>query len=319
VVVGVDPGWRLDGVVRAAAREAERRGTELAIVAVARHSVDTTRSPTGLVADDGWSQATAQRALTDARTALGDLTHRVPCTTYCLWKNELDPNTHPNTHPLSTAQLLVVGSRGRGGRVAFSLNSVSRALLKAVHCPVLTIPGPGTGPGPAVTSHSTDQTPGAVVTGIGDHPRDAAVLRTAAEEAARRGTDLHLIHAYLTQTGETLTTGLRRALTHATHAINATEGLHPAPGTTISLMLTQDTPATALLQQARTATLVVIGSRPGALSGLLLDSVSRALLESSPCPVLVVQRGTPVESGTAATGTAAGIDVAHAEDAARSR
>ena len=302
VVVGVDPGWRLDGVVRSAAREAQRRDAELAIVAVVRRSVDTGRSPAGLAADDGWSESVARRALADARDALGDLAGRVPCTTYCLWKNELGPGTPP----LGTAELLVVGSRGRGGRVAFGLNSVSRALLKAVHCPVLTVPGSAD-----ASPASTGEARGAVVAGIGDHPRDAAVLRTAAAEAARRGTDLHVVHAYVTQSGDTLTAGLRRGVAHATHAA---EGLDPGPGTAVSLMLTQDAPATALLRQARGASLVVIGSRPGALSGLLLDSVSRALLESSSCPVLVVQRGEPV-----APGAGAGIDVTRAGDVARSR
>jgi nucleotide-binding universal stress UspA family protein len=137
-----------------------------------------------------------------------------------------------------------------------------------------------------------------VVAGLGEHPWDAAVLRTAAREAATRGTDLHLVHAYVARSDETLTEGLRRA---AEHASRATAGLDPGPGTVTSLMLTQDSPATALLAQARDAALIVIGSRPGALSGLLLDSVSRAILESAACPVLVVQRGEPAASGPAGT------------------
>jgi nucleotide-binding universal stress UspA family protein len=301
VVVGVDPGWRLNGVVRAAAGEAERRGAELAIVAVARRSVDTTHSRAGLAADDGWSEAVARQGLADARTALGALARRVRCVTYCLWDDEVAPAVAP----LSTAELLVVGSRGRHGRVAFGLNSVSRALLKSVHCPVLTIPATADVPA------TTGTVPGAVVVGVSDHPRDAAVLSNAVQEASRRRTDLHLVHAYVTQSGETLTEGLRRAVAHATRA---TEGVDPGPGSTVSLMLTQDAPATALLRQARGAALVVIGSRPGALSGLVLDSVSRALLESSPSPVLVVQRGAPV-----AADVAAGIDVTQAEPAARPR
>jgi nucleotide-binding universal stress UspA family protein len=298
VVVGVDPGWRLDGVVRAAAREAERRGAELAIVAVARRSVDVGRSRTGQVAEDGWSESVARRALAEARNALGGFARRMRCVSYCLWDDEVGASVEP----LRTAGLLVVGSRGRHGRVAFGLNSVSRALLKAVHCPVLTVPAAADDAGAAG---------GPVVAGVGDHPRDAAVLRTAAAEADRRGTDLYLVHAYVTQPGETLSTGLRRAVTHATLA---TDGLDTATRPTASLLLTQEAPATALLRQARDASLVVIGSRPGALSGLLLDSVSRALLESSPSPVLVVQRGEPVSAGVPAR-----VDVPAVAYAARPR
>ena len=62
------------------------------------------------------------------------------------------------------------------------------------------------------------------------------------------------------------------------------------------MLLTQDAPAKALLQESGHASLVVIGSRPGALSGLLLDSVSRAVLEAATCPVLVVQRGEAADT-----------------------
>lgn len=282
VVVGVDPGLRADGIVRAAAREAARRGATLAIVAVARRSKSSARSLEGLAADDGWSEAAARRALAEAYDALGGEVGRVPTVTRLLW----DAETGPDSEPLAGAQLLVVGSRGRNGRLAFGLTSVSRKLLKAVRSPVLAVPEPV-----AAVPWAADA-PGPVVAGVGEHPWDAAVLATAAREAAARGTDLQLVHAYVARMDETLTAGLRRAAQHATRA---TEGLDPGPGTSVTLMLTQEHPAAALLQQARDAQLVVIGSRPGALSGLVLDSVSRAVLEAPPCPVLVVQRGEPAD------------------------
>jgi nucleotide-binding universal stress UspA family protein len=284
VVVGVDPGRRADGVVRVAAREAARRGLTLAIVTVARHSQDRSRGLEGLVADDGWSEAVARRALADAYDALGDVDGRVPTVTRRLWNDEAGPESEP----LRSAELLVVGSRGRHGQIAFGLPSVSRKLLKSVRCPVLAVPESD------AAAFSPVDASGQVVAGVGEHPWDAVVLATAAREAAARGTDLHLVHGYVAQMDETLTAGMRRAAQHATHA---TEGLDPGPGTSVTLMLTQEPPATALLRQARGAQLVVIGSRPGALSGLVLDSVSRAVLEAPPCPVLVVQRGEPVRPG----------------------
>jgi nucleotide-binding universal stress UspA family protein len=278
VVVGIDPGWNAHQVVAAAAEEAARHELPLAIVAVARRSTDATHSREGLRADDGWSASVARRALADAYDTLGPVTGRVPVRTHCLWDDEVSPSRVP----LGDARLLVVGSRGRHGRVAFSLGSVSRALLKAVHCPVLTVPDHRITGGPGG---------GAVVVGLGDHPWDATVLRTAMHEAARRGADLHVVHAYTPTGEETLSAGLHRA---EAHVARATEGIDPGPGTSVTLMLTQDAAASAVLQQSAGASLVVIGSRPGALSGLLLDSVSRPVLEIATCPVLVVQRGEPL-------------------------
>jgi nucleotide-binding universal stress UspA family protein len=292
VVVGIDPGWNAEPVVALAAREAARRDVPLAIVAVARRSTQASHSRAGLAADDGWSATVARRALADAYDSVDDPRREVHALTFCLWDDEV----HPDQAPLADAALLVVGSRGRHGRVAFSLGSVSRALLKAVDCPVLTVPS---GPPPAAAPT------GAVVAGLGDHPWDATVLWTAMHEAARRGADLHVVHAYTPTGGETLSAGLARA---ETHVARATQGLDPGPGTSVSLMLTQDAAARAILHQAVGASLVVIGSRPGALSGLLLDSVSRPVLETSPCPVLVVQRGEPLPH--------AAVDLPAAEQAA---
>lgn len=49
-------------------------------------------------------------------------------------------------------------------------------------------------------------------------------------------------------------------------------------------------PAAALLRLAADATLLVIGGRTGAPSGLVTGSVSDAVLEAVPCPVLAVPR-----------------------------
>jgi nucleotide-binding universal stress UspA family protein len=191
-----------------------------------------------------------------------------------------------------------VGSRGRHGRIAFGPTSVSRVLLKAVYCPVLAVPAGYLG---------DDAGQGAVLTGVGDRPWDRDVLRMAAAEAAHRNEALHLLHAYVPRFDETLSRGLRRA---EDLVASVTEGLDPGPATSVTVLLTQDSPAVALLRQAEHASLVVIGSRPGALSGLVLESVSRAVLEAGRCPVLVVQRGEPVDTG-AEVGAGA-VDVAAA-------
>jgi nucleotide-binding universal stress UspA family protein len=285
-VVGIDPGRRAEEVVRTAAAEAERRGTQLAIVAVARRSGDIGHSVEGWRADDGWTESAARRALADAFEGLGTVTSRVPTTTTCLSEDEVTPERHP----LSCAEILVVGSRGRHGRLAFGLTSVSRVLLKAAHCPVLTVP-PDTGP---AARRPTARSSWAWAT-----TRGTATSCSPRSPRRRTGTRACTCSTPTSHASTTPCRGLSRA---EAAVATVTEGIDPGPGTSVSVLLTQDAPAVALLREAEHASLVVIGSRPGALSGLVLDTVSRAVLDAARCPVLVVQRGEPATGAPAARG-----------------
>ena len=62
------------------------------------------------------------------------------------------------------------------------------------------------------------------------------------------------------------------------------------PDVPVQRIVARDRPAHRLLEQARGAQLVVVGSRGrGSLSGLFLGSVSHALLHHAPCPVVIVR------------------------------
>ncbi|MFC5099414.1 universal stress protein [Kibdelosporangium philippinense] len=62
------------------------------------------------------------------------------------------------------------------------------------------------------------------------------------------------------------------------------------PEVSVDRIVAQDRPAHSLIEQARDAQLVVVGSRGrGGLAGLLLGSTSQALLQHAPCPVVVVR------------------------------
>jgi nucleotide-binding universal stress UspA family protein len=61
---------------------------------------------------------------------------------------------------------------------------------------------------------------------------------------------------------------------------------------------------TALLEVARDAALLVVGSRGrGVLAGLLLGSVSQRCAERASCPVVVVPCGTHVDLGNTTSGS----------------
>ena len=62
------------------------------------------------------------------------------------------------------------------------------------------------------------------------------------------------------------------------------------PDVPVERLVTRDRPAHSLLAQAARAQLVVVGSRGhGAFAGLVLGSVSHAVLHRSPCPVAIVR------------------------------
>ncbi|MFJ4082553.1 universal stress protein [Streptomyces iakyrus] len=92
----------------------------------------------------------------------------------------------------ATAQLLVLGSRGRGGFASLLLGSNSIAAARDSECPVVVVPRPGRevhgeapgGPGPRV------------VVGLKVDGPDEATLEFAFAEAARRGARLQAVAAY---------------------------------------------------------------------------------------------------------------------------
>jgi nucleotide-binding universal stress UspA family protein len=75
-----------------------------------------------------------------------------------------------------------------------------------------------------------------------------------------------------------------------------------APSAPIVTRVVQGHPAQVLLDAARGADLLVVGSRGhGTLAGMLLGSVSQHCVQHSPCPVVVVPADHPVEDDRHAT------------------
>jgi nucleotide-binding universal stress UspA family protein len=92
----------------------------------------------------------------------------------------------------ASAQLLVLGSRGRGGFAGLLLGSNGIAAARDAECPVVVVPRPGrdvqggTGAGPGSR----------VVVGLKVDGPDEATLEFAFTEAARRGARLQAVAAY---------------------------------------------------------------------------------------------------------------------------
>lgn len=192
------------------------------------------------------------------------------------------------------ADLLVVGTRGRGGPTRALVGSVAAACLR--HATVTTVV---TGP------DANENHDGPVVVGVDGSAGSAAALRWAADDALRRGTALVVAHAWdlpieLEARGSALDLADTRRQVAASAASFVAEHVAEVLGDLDTLDLdveaiaVEGDPVQRLWRTAEDAALLVVGSRGlGGFRGLILGSVSRASASGAPCPVAVVPSGQP--------------------------
>ena len=231
-----------------------------------------------------WQQEQGRRYLRDALTIaegrLGaDAAARVTGETVL-------GSTVPILEELSRdAAMLVVGSRGYGPLRRSLLGSVSSAVVRHAHCPV------------AVCHHDhqvSGSEQGPVVVGIDGSPVSEAATALAFEEASVRGAELVAIYAWQ-DTAVLDFPGIDAAAMQSDGELVLAERLagwqERYPDVTVHRVVVGDRPADQLIEQSRTARLVVVGSHGrGGFTGMLLGSVSRAVVQSAHAPVIVARR-----------------------------
>jgi nucleotide-binding universal stress UspA family protein len=183
------------------------------------------------------------------------------------------------------AELLVVGSRGRGGFAGMLVGSVSQRLATHAACPVAVIRGHDVPGGP-------------IITGVDDSPAAERVLAAAFDEAAVQGCGLIVVRSLAPAIPPWLA-DVRRAdiLSPADRAAELQrfeDQLAPwrdkYPGVAGETVLTHDSAASALVLGSRKSRLVVVGARGhGTVGGSLLGSVGLQLLHHAASPVLIVR------------------------------
>jgi nucleotide-binding universal stress UspA family protein len=207
------------------------------------------------------------------------------------------------------ADLLVVGSRGRGGMRSAMLGSVALHCATHAECPVVV----------AHPMTSAPNVPARVVVGIDGSDRSRAALIEAAAEAARRGGHVEAVAAYeladyWTGTTSTVLPSVEqiRAAVEARAQAFVRDVLHMhvgeggPPGVHVEII---EGPAhDVLVSRAHGAGLLVVGSTGhGELSSLLFGSVALHCAMHAPCPVMVVhpRLDRPVERAERAEPAAA--------------
>ena len=181
--------------------------------------------------------------------------------------------------------LIAVGSRGRGKAKRMLMGSVSDAVVRHAHCPVM------------VVRRKPVVFPAKILLATDGSEEAELAARTAADLATKTGSELHLVHVLVlppetlydpfgTDAREEFEKRGRARLEELTKKLEASggavEGAHFRVGS----------PDAEIVAQAEEvgADMVVLGSRGlGVMRRALMGSVSDSVVRHAHCPVLVVR------------------------------
>jgi nucleotide-binding universal stress UspA family protein len=187
-----------------------------------------------------------------------------------------------------TARMLVLGSHGLGALRRGLVGSVTTAVLRHAHCPV------------AVIHYRRAAEPMAgrpVVVGVDGNADGIPVLAMAFEEASLRKTGLTAVHTWSDVALARPVPKERETAMREGEDLVLAESMagwsEQYPDVPVRRVLVHDRPVRALVEQAESAQLVVVGShgRIG-FADMLLGATSNALVHTVECPILVVRTQT---------------------------
>ncbi len=187
------------------------------------------------------------------------------------------------------ADLLVLGTRGRGGFAGLVLGSVSQRCAERSPCPVVVVPGAH----PAARGATAGRR---VVVGVDGSPHARRALEWAVDES-EPGDEIDAVLVFDRGLSWILDEPVVEASVVAFATREALAAIHKevaetavrADGAAITPQAVSGPPWRALVETADDADLLVVGRRGrGGFAGLPLGSVSRRCAERSACPVVVV-------------------------------
>ncbi|MEE1760997.1 MULTISPECIES: universal stress protein [unclassified Streptomyces] len=263
VVVGVDGSSESLAAVDEAAREAWRRRAELRVV----YAFDGPARPLYAPLDPAPLRDLVKEAARRAKSVAPQLE-----VSEAVMTGEVAAVLEAESR---TADLLVVGSHGTGGFIGMLVGSKAVTLAAYGHCPVMVVRGEE--PDPARP----------VVLAVDGSPMGEKAVDFAFAEASLRGAELVGVHAWLPDYAPpgTGTESAERLLAQALvgHA-------EQYPDVMVRHDVISGEVREVLIETSRTAQLMVVGARGrGGFLGLLLGSVSQALLHHAHSPVAVVR------------------------------
>jgi nucleotide-binding universal stress UspA family protein len=281
IVVGVDESPGAAAALRWAVREADVRRCPLTAV-LAWGFLDQHHPTPGMPFDPAYGE-------TDAAAALETIVATVVKTPQDVTIEETVVNDLPAAALLDAcagADLLVVGARGLGPVRSLLLGSVSQACLHHATCPVGIVRE-----GIDHAAESIER----IVVGIDGSETAGHALRWSLAEGRAHQASVEVVHAWSVPYSvgapfvavfdpAPMEAAARRTLDAA---VDSADTSHlPAP---VTRTLSYGGASAALLDSARDADLVVVGSRGfGGFKGLVLGSVSHQVAHHATCPVIVL-------------------------------
>ncbi|MFF8452734.1 universal stress protein [Streptomyces leeuwenhoekii] len=264
VVAGTDGSSSSFAAVETAAVEARRRRADLRVVYALNWPVRPMYSPLDTTPINRLVSEAAERA----RSVAPEVTvteAMVPGDTVSVLEAES-----------READLLVLGARGAGGLLGMLLGSTAASVTAHSRCPVMVARG-----------ESPETETGPVVLCVDGSPASEAAVEFAFAEAALRGARLAAVHVWLPDYAPP-GTGVESAERLLVQALAGHAEKYP--DVTVRHEVASGEVREVLIERSRTAQLVVAGARGrGGFTGLLLGSVSQALLHHAHSSVAVVR------------------------------
>lgn len=281
IVVGIDGSPEAMAAARWAATEAVRRGSTLRLVT----GLEWLQKPAIGLPPPGSDLVTVlhQRAEKSMDDAVAEASAVAPGT-------QVDREVvHGYSASVLIAEsrhagLLVVGGTGRGRITGLLAGSVTVAVATHAACPVVAVRG----------DEPSGDAP--VVVGVDASRTGEAALAFALDAAATRGVPLVAVHTWgdppwdAQMGADWGEWGEVRVAAERQLAESLAGWGEKYPDVPVQRLVSHSQPARQLLDLSDDAQLLVVGSRGhGELAGLVLGSVSNAVLHRASCPVAVVR------------------------------
>jgi|tagenome__1003787_1003787.scaffolds.fasta_scaffold20750247_2 nucleotide-binding universal stress UspA family protein len=284
VVVGVDGSVSAQGALAWAAAEAASRHCPLRIVHA--FSWPMVGNPLDMVFVGDMNlglQSAAEGILIEAEAHARGLAPDIKVTANLF----IGPAAPTLLNEAQDADLVVVGSRGVGGFRGLLVGSVSATVAAHAPCPVVVVHPHGDGT--AFPASPTRR----IVVGVDGSEISSAAIRFAFQQATRRHIGITAVHAATPtrphpslRVPADIVDQIDRQL--FAEAMESKRVLLSAMD--VQTELVHAHPAQALIDASAGAELLVVGSHGrGGFTGMLLGSVSHAVLQHAACPVAVVR------------------------------